>query len=80
LCISRYQRNSLQYYIDAWTGNDDHSGLTPDTAFRTIQRGIDAARDGHTVIVFSITKTHELIYRSASSYAWKETRKNLSVN
>ena len=40
------------YYVDAANGNDNNDGLTPDTAFATIQKGIDSAEDGDTVIVF----------------------------
>ncbi|MHC4343239.1 MAG: right-handed parallel beta-helix repeat-containing protein [Planctomycetota bacterium] len=39
------------YYVDAADGNDSNDGLTPETAFATIQKGIDTALDGDTVIV-----------------------------
>ena len=39
------------YYVDAANGNDLNDGLTFETAFATIQKGIDAALDGDTVIV-----------------------------
>ncbi len=38
-------------YVDAVNGNDNNNGLTPQTAFATIQKGIDAAPDGSTVLV-----------------------------
>lgn len=39
------------YYVDAVFGNDAYSGLTPTNAFRTIQRGINAAANGDIVMV-----------------------------
>ena len=40
------------YYIDAVNGNDSNNGLSPETAFATIQKGIDSAEDGSTVLVY----------------------------
>ncbi len=39
------------YYVDTTSGNDAYSGLTPVNAFKTIQRGINAAVNGDTVVV-----------------------------
>jgi hypothetical protein len=39
------------YYVDAVNGDDNNDGLTPETAFATIQKGIDSTLDGDTVIV-----------------------------
>ncbi len=39
------------YYVDAAHGSDSNHGLTPDHAFETIQRGIQAASPGDTVMV-----------------------------
>ena len=38
----------LNYYVNASTGSDSNSGLTPTTAFATIQRGIMAAQSVNT--------------------------------
>ena len=38
-------------YVDADNGDDGNDGLTPETAFATIQKGIDSAEDGWTVQV-----------------------------
>lgn len=38
------------YYVDAVDGNDNNDGLSPETAFATIQKGIDVALNGDTVI------------------------------
>lgn len=40
------------YYIDAINGNNLNNGLRPDTAFATIQKGIDTAVDGEVVLVY----------------------------
>jgi hypothetical protein len=40
------------YYVDGVNGSDDSNGLTLETAFATIQRGIAAANDGNTVVVY----------------------------
>ena len=39
-------------YVDAVTGNDNNDGLTPQAAFATIQKGIDAAADDGLVLVY----------------------------
>jgi len=38
-------------YVDAAKGSDDNDGSAPASAVATIQRGIDAASDGDTVVV-----------------------------
>jgi parallel beta-helix repeat protein len=40
------------YHVDGATGDNTNDGLTPGTAFATIQKGIDTAIDGDTVIVY----------------------------
>jgi len=40
------------YYVDAVSGDDNNDGLTPQAAFATIQKGIDAAADGEVVLVY----------------------------
>jgi predicted outer membrane repeat protein len=39
------------YYVNGAAGDDLNGGWTPREAFATIQRGIDAAREGYTVAV-----------------------------
>jgi len=39
-------------YVDEVNGNDNNSGMTPQTAFATIQKGIDEAEDGEVVLVY----------------------------
>ena len=39
-------------YVDASNGNNNNNGLTPQTAFATIRKGIDAATDGDAVLVY----------------------------
>ncbi|MHC4474261.1 MAG: LamG domain-containing protein [Planctomycetota bacterium] len=40
------------YYVNGVDGNDLNDGLTPETAFATIQKGIDEADDDDTVLVY----------------------------
>src|SRR4030042_2315195 len=42
---------SNTYYVDAANGDDNNDGLSPNTAFATIQKGVDIAGNGDTVIV-----------------------------
>ena len=39
-------------YVDGAKGDDLNDGLTPGTAFATIQKGINSAADGYTVLVY----------------------------
>ncbi|TKJ37107.1 MAG: hypothetical protein CEE38_09410 [Planctomycetes bacterium B3_Pla] len=39
-------------YVDAVNGDDNNDGLTPQAAFATIQKGIDAAAGGYVVRVY----------------------------
>ncbi|MBH8565381.1 right-handed parallel beta-helix repeat-containing protein [Nostoc sp. CENA67] len=45
------------YYVSAVTGNDSNNGLTTDKPFKTIQKGVDAAKAGDTVYVMNGTYT-----------------------
>jgi parallel beta-helix repeat protein len=40
------------YHVDAVRGNNGNDGLSLKTAFATIQKGIDTAEDGDTVLVY----------------------------
>ena len=40
------------YHVDGANGSDSNDGLTAETAFATIQKGIDTAEDGDTVLVW----------------------------
>ncbi|MFC1652610.1 LamG-like jellyroll fold domain-containing protein [Planctomycetota bacterium] len=43
------------YYVDAVNGHDQNNGHNAASAFRTIQRGLDAAANGHVVVVLDGT-------------------------
>jgi hypothetical protein len=47
-------------YVDALRGNDNNQGLTPENSFATIQRAIDEAAEGDTVLVFPGLYTQEI--------------------
>jgi parallel beta-helix repeat protein len=40
------------FYVDATDGDDSNEGLTPGTAFATIQKAIETAADGDAVLVY----------------------------
>jgi hypothetical protein len=48
------------YYVNGVDGDDLNDGQTPETAFETIQTGIDAAEDGDTVLVYPDLYLEEL--------------------
>jgi Tol biopolymer transport system component len=50
------------YYVDGVNGSDDNNGLTPETAFATIQKGINTAADGNSVLVFPAVYTEQIAY------------------
>ncbi|MEJ2646840.1 MAG: hypothetical protein P8016_00365 [Sedimentisphaerales bacterium] len=50
------------YYVDGSNGDDSNNGTSSGTAFATIQRGIDAAPDGFTVMVGPGTYTGSISF------------------
>jgi predicted outer membrane repeat protein len=48
------------YYVDATQGNDGNNGSSPETAFATIRRAVETARDGDTVLVYPGLYTAEV--------------------
>jgi hypothetical protein len=55
--------SSGAYYVDAINGSDLNDGLSPVTAFATIQTGIDSAQDGNTVLVYPGLYTEEINFQ-----------------
>jgi len=54
---------SLVYHVDIATGDDGNSGLSRQRAFRTIQRGIDVARNNDTVLVWPGVYPEEIAFK-----------------
>jgi len=50
------------YYVDGVNGSDDNNGLTPETAFATIQKGISSAKNSDKVLVFPAVYTEQIAY------------------
>ena len=48
---ARPQLAAATRYVDGTAGNDSASGMTPATAWRTIQRAADAANPGDEIVV-----------------------------
>ena len=42
----------VTYHVNATSGSDSNSGLSPDNALASVQRGIDLAQEGDTVLVY----------------------------
>jgi len=53
------------YYVDGINGNDLNDGLSLETAFATVQKGINTAKDGDTVLVYPA------VYSEAVDFAGK---------
>ncbi|MBN2131873.1 MAG: right-handed parallel beta-helix repeat-containing protein [Sedimentisphaerales bacterium] len=53
----------FHFYVDAIRGDDSNPGGSPGKPFATIQRGIDAALDGYTVMVLPGLYTEEIEFQ-----------------
>jgi len=51
------------YYVDVLNGNDNNNGLTPQTAFASIQKGINSAENGCVVLVYPGLYTEEVDFK-----------------
>ncbi|MHC4353390.1 MAG: hypothetical protein ACYS0H_11825, partial [Planctomycetota bacterium] len=51
------------FYVDAADGDDTNEGLTPGTAFATIQKAVATAADGDAVLVFPGLYRGEVSFR-----------------
>ena len=75
------------YHVDTAIGNDENDGLSRETALKTIQRGINAARDGDTVLVYPGVYRELILFRgkaitlkSAEGAAVIENPNNFAVS
>ncbi len=59
-CIKGLASEPVTCYVDGVDGNDDNDGLSPETAFATIQRGIDMAEEMDTVLVQPCLYTEQI--------------------
>jgi parallel beta-helix repeat protein len=52
-----FDGNAAVFYVDGINGSDLNDGLSLETAFATIQKGIDEANDGNAVLVYPAVYT-----------------------
>jgi len=53
-------RSRVVYHVDGINGNDENDGLSRQTAFATIQKAINAAKDGDVVMVWPAVYEEEV--------------------
>ncbi len=85
LCVDVPATVSI-YYVATATGNDLNDGLSKQTAFKTIQKGIDTTQDGDTVLVYPGVYREGLVFwgknitlTSAEDAAVIENPNNIAV-
>jgi len=49
--VSSDSHLDTNYYVDAVDGNDNNKGLSPETSFATIQKAVDTAKSGDSIIM-----------------------------
>ncbi len=57
-----YSYEATNRYVDAVNGNDLNNGLSPETAFATVQKGIDSAEGGFNVLVYPGLYTEQISF------------------
>jgi len=57
---NRYRKNQV-FYVDSVNGSDDNSGLNPDEAYATLDKGIDQARYLPGTTTIDSTKSHHTL-------------------
>jgi hypothetical protein len=65
LSLAKYP---LTYQVDTVAGSDTNDGLSKGTAFKTIQKGIDVARDGDYVMVWPGVYPQPLDFKGKAIY------------
>jgi len=61
--MTEFTVNSTVFHVDGTNGDNTNDGLTRETAFKTIQRGINEANDGDTVLVWPAVYTEEILFK-----------------
>lgn len=56
-------RSGTIFHVDVASGDDHHDGLTHEKALATIQKGIDLAKDGDTVLVWPGAYTQAISFK-----------------
>ena len=56
-------QGELIIFVDGVNGNDDNNGSSFQTAFATIQKGIETAKNGYTILVFPDVYHEEIDFR-----------------
>ena len=58
-----YSYQTTIRYVDALNGDDLNNGRGPETAFATIQKSIDSAQDGFTILVYPGIYTEKIEFK-----------------
>ena len=76
VCFAAFSLSAQDYYVSSENGSDSNTGLSEETAFASINRGIDAVSAGGTVYVMNGTYKNQN-YGTASAHP---SDGSLSVN
>ena len=67
VCFAAFSLSAQDYYVSSENGSDSNTGLSEETAFASINRGIDAVSAGGTVYVMNGTYQNQN-YGTASAH------------
>jgi hypothetical protein len=69
--VSQESQTAKEYYVSIVDGDDANNGLTPETAFKTIQRGVDVADLGDTVYILQGVYHENVVIENKTSITIK---------